>query len=303
MLPESACTIKVSNILNPLTSKENDPMPNCTAYLPLATYPDAVADESVLASIGFAEMCHCALHVTAFAVNIPRISSPIGDILIDVPGLVKATEEKSRAECRRRLDMVKKAAGNRIKLECVTKEIVLGAAHDTAAYEARYNDFALLPWAKDTIAAQDMAQTVVFDSGRPTILIPASNKPASLKHIAIAWDGSAVAARALWDALPFLHKGGQISVLTVRDEKVLSGPDLARKLATQLQQRDTKAEAVDVKLRNREIAEALQEAAIEAGAQMMAMGGFGHSRLRDFFLGGATAGVLSKLQLPVLLSH
>jgi nucleotide-binding universal stress UspA family protein len=282
---------------------ETEPMPNRSAYMPLATYPDTVAEDSVHAAIDFASTLNCALFVTAFAVNIPRVSSPIGDMLIDVPGLVKATEEKSRAECRRRLDMVKQTASGRLNVECDTREIVLGAADTTAAYEARYHDFALLPWTKDTIAAQDMAQTLVFGSGRPTILVPAMAKVAPLKHIAIAWDGSSVAARALWDAVPFLHKGGRVSVLTVHDEKALSSPDLAKKLAAQLEKRGVKAQAINVNLESRDIANALQHAAVEAGAQMLAMGGFGHSRLRDFFLGGATAGVLSELQMPVLLSH
>lgn len=80
---------------------------------------------------------------------------------MDVPGLVREAKGKSRAECRR-IDLMKKSVGRRFKLECVTKEIVLGAAHDTAAYEARYYVFALLPWASEMIAAGDMAQTVVF---------------------------------------------------------------------------------------------------------------------------------------------
>ena len=274
-----------------------------TAYLPLATYPDAIADESVLAAVAFSNVLDCALHVTTFAINIPRISSPFGDMLVDVPNLIKAAEEKSRAECRRRLDLVKAAAGKRLKVEGVAKEIVLGAANDTAAYEARYYDVALLPWAKDTVAAQDLAQTVVFGSGRPTILVPPTAKSEPLEHIAIGWDGSRVSARALWDALSFLRKGGRVSVFTLRDEKPLSGPDLAQTLAAHLEKRGIAALAFDITLQGRETADALQENAIRKGAQMLAMGGFGHSRVRDFLLGGATKGVLTDLRLPVLLSH
>lgn len=278
-------------------------MLNRTAYLPLTTYPDVVPDESILAAVRFAEVLNCTLRVTAFAVDIPRLASPFGDLLLDVPSLVHTAEERSRADCRRLLNMVKEAARPSLKPECVTKEIVLGAAQQTAAYEARYFDFALLPWAAKTIAAQDMAQTVAFGSGRPVFLIPPLAKPAPLEHIAIAWDGSRVAARAMWDALPFLRKGGHVSVLTVRDEKKLSEPDLARKLATYLEKRDIKAEAFNMTLQNRTIAQALQEVAIEKGAQLLVMGGFGHSRVRDFFLGGATGGILEDLHLPVLLSH
>jgi nucleotide-binding universal stress UspA family protein len=60
---------------------------------------------------------------------------------------------------------------------------------------------------------------------------------------------------------------------------------------------------VDIALDKRSISTALQEAALSEGAKLLAMGGFGHSRLRDFVLGGATKGVLSDLRLPLLLSH
>ena len=179
----------------------------------------------------------------------------------------------------------------------------LGAALDAAAAEARLHDLSVVPWSSETLLSQDLAQAVVFGSGRPTILVPPSAYPAPLTHVAIAWDGSSVAARALWDALALLPENGRVTVLTIRDEKPLSGPDLASSLASLLENRGYNTAPVDVMLGKRTIAEALQEAALEAGAQILAMGGFGHSRLRDFILGGATQGILNDLRLPVLLSH
>jgi nucleotide-binding universal stress UspA family protein len=148
-----------------------------------------------------------------------------------------------------------------------------------------------------------MAQAVVFGSGRPTILVPPSARLAPLDHIAVAWDGSRVAARALWDAMALLPSNGRLTVLTICDEKPLSGPDLAKSLALALERHGCKANPLDITLGTRTLAEALQISAIEAGAQMLAMGGFGHSRIRDFILGGATKGVFNDLRLPVLLSH
>lgn len=91
--------------------------------------------------------------------------------------------------------------------------------------------------------------------------------------------------------------------MTVHDEKALNGTGLAQTLASYLNLRGYEANAVDLTLDGRSIATALQEAALAEGAQLLAMGGFGHSRLRDFILGGATKGVLADLRLPVLLSH
>lgn len=180
---------------------------------------------------------------------------------------------------------------------------MLGAAPDAAAAEARYFDLAVLPWSGETFEAHDMTQAVVFGSGRPTVLVPPSARPASLDHIAMAWDASRVAARALGDVLPLLAEGGRVSVLTVQDEKPLSGTNLAGALASSLEERGFSATPLEITLGERTIAEALQDTALSEGAQVLAMGGFGYSRIRDFILGGATKGVLTQLRLPILLSH
>ena len=273
------------------------------AYLPLTTYPETISDDSVLAAVGFVASLGCALHATTFAVRIPHMYSPWGNLLVDVPDLVRTAEERSKSECRRLQDLVRVAANSHFKVECRTREIVLGAALDMAAAEARYFDFSVLPLSEATIAVQDMTEAVVFGSGRAAILLPPSARPATLDHIAIAWDASQVAARALGDALPLLAEGGRISVLTVEDEKPLSGSDIAKSLASVLEKRGFSAKPLSIALGGRTISEALQDAALSEGAQVLAMGGFGHSRVRDFILGGATKGVLNQLRLPILLSH
>lgn len=274
-----------------------------TAYLPISTYPETVPDDSIIAAVGFAASLGCALHVTTFAVDIPQLRSPLGSLLLDIPGLVRTAEEKSRADCLRLQGLVREAARLHPNADVTIREIVLGGALDAAAAEARYYDLCVLPWTGETLAAQEMAQAVVFGSGRPVILVPPSARPAPLEHIAVAWDASRVAARALWDALALVPENCRITVLTIRDEKPLSAPDLAASLATMLGKRGYAAKPLDIMLGDKTIAEALQDAAMEAGAQILVMGGFGHSRLRDFILGGATQGVFRDLRLPVLLTH
>ncbi len=179
----------------------------------------------------------------------------------------------------------------------------MGGTPALAANEARYFDLSLVPWMAEAVATQDMAQSLVFGSGLPVILVPSAAASGTVNHIAIAWDESRVAAQALGDALRILPPAGKVSVLTVRDEKALNGTGLAQTLASSLDLRGYQAKAVDLTLGGRSIATALQDVALAEGAQLLAMGGFGHSRLRDFILGGATKGVLADLRLPVLLSH
>lgn len=274
------------------------------AYMPLTSYPEAVDDEAIKTAVGFAASLQCSLKVTAFSVDIPRMSSGLGDFLINIPGLVQGAEERSKAETLRLQDLVRQVAKSELGVRYASRQVPLGSLSERAVAEARYYDLTLLPWSADTGGVQDLAQDIVFGSGRPAVLIPQSTQSAaSLEHIAIAWDASRVAARALGDALPLLAEGGRISVLTVQDEKPLGGPDVAAELAKSLEARGFIAVPVDIQLGKMSIAEALQGTALSHGAQLLAMGGYGHSRLRDFILGGATKGVLTRLQLPVLLSH
>jgi nucleotide-binding universal stress UspA family protein len=278
-------------------------MPDHSAFLPLMTYPETAPDDSILAALGFAASLGVAIHATIFAVRIPQMISPLGSLLLDVPSLVRAAEEKSRADCLRLQGLVQNATGSQAKLEVTTQQVVLGGALDAASSAARYYDLSIVPWSAENGAAQDLAQAVVFGSGRPTLLVPPATRPAPLAHIAIAWDASRVAARALWDALALLPENGRITVLTIRDEKPLGEPNLAGSLASSLKKRGFNTQPLDIDLGDKPIAEALQDSALEAGAQLLAMGGFGHSRMRDFILDGATKGVLHDLRLPVLISH
>jgi hypothetical protein len=132
---------------------------------------------------------------------------------------------------------VRETAKSHPNADVTTREIVLGDTLDAAAAEARNYDLSILPWTGETFAAQDMAQAVVFGSGRPAILVPSSARRAPLEHIAVAWDASRVAARALWDALASVPENCCVTVLTIRDEKPLSAPDLAASLATMLGKR------------------------------------------------------------------
>lgn len=278
-------------------------MPHRIAYLPLNTYPEAAPDPAILATIGFAGGLGCALHVATYAVDVPQTVSPIHGYFINVEGMARAAEDRSIAESARLLALITGAVPPALTAVTASHTVVLGAAPTAAATEARLFDLVLLPWSADTLSARDMAEVLVFDAGVPVIMVPPTARATAIEHIAIAWDGSRVAARALSDVLPLLAAGGRISVLTVQDDKLLGGPAMAQTLAAALERRGYAARAVNITLAGRPIATALQDAAVTEGAQLLAMGGFGHSRLRDFILGGATKGVLADLRMPVLLSH
>jgi nucleotide-binding universal stress UspA family protein len=135
------------------------------------------------------------------------------------------------------------------------------------------------------------------------LILPEHTSRKSFANVAIAWDGTRTAARAVTDALPFLERASRIVVMTVVGEKPLAEDDIGARLAAGLSERGFAAEALTIDAEDVAVAVTLQERAIAVGADLLVMGGYGHSRLRDFVLGGATQGTLDDLRLPVLMSH
>lgn len=142
-------------------------MPDRIAYIPLNTYPDAVSDDAIRGAISFAGALGCKVHVTTFAVEFPPVPSPIGGYLINVEGLSRAAEARSRAECERLLALVETAGGSGTEVSVTRQEVVVGQAPTVAAAEARYFDLSLALWSAESLATQDMAQAMIFGSGLP----------------------------------------------------------------------------------------------------------------------------------------
>ena len=274
------------------------------AFLPLITYPETVGDVAVAAAVAMAATIEARLHALAINADIPNVSNALSKYLLDTPHLILQAEAESRKRGERLLGLVKEkasVAGLEVSTDALAAPIA--ALGDVAAMHARYFDLSLVPWSATNETTRLTAEAVVFGAGRPTLLLPENSITSPLEHIAIAWDGSRVAARAVADAGHLLRRASKISVLTVYDEKPIKEKDAAERIAAGLRDHGLPAEAITVSAEDCPIAETLQQAALERDCELLVMGGYGHSRLRNFVLGGATAGVLADLRLPVLLSH
>lgn len=268
------------------------------AYMPLSTYPDAATEAAVGAALRWVAMMGLRLDTTVFEAEIPQPVSPFGSIILDIPDLVRRAEDRSRSEAER---LVQQVLAEGADVACARRRVVIGMAEDIAVAEARLRDLTVLPVVPG--AVHDMAVALVFGAGRPVLLVPVAAEARQVRKLAVAWDGSRAAARALRDALDLLEPGGTVSVLTVTGEKSLAATAAAEDVVRMLSRKGTKAEAVLVQAQGRSVADALQDSARRAGADLLALGGFGHSRLRDFILGGVTRDVMSQAEMPVLFSH
>jgi nucleotide-binding universal stress UspA family protein len=149
-----------------------------------------------------------------------------------------------------------------------------------------------------------LIESALFESGRPMVLVPYIQKDGlKLDRILVCWGGSRSAARAIADALPFLWRGKTIEIVMVAsgsgkaDE--LPGVDLGEHLARHdldVKVKRLVATAVDV-------SNVILSYAADCAADFIVMGGYGHSRLREFVLGGATRGILESMTVPVLMAH
>mgnify|MGYP002780396337 CR=1 FL=1 len=176
--------------------------------------------------------------------------------------------------------------------------------HDVVAEYGRVHDLTVIGSdGSGLLSERILAEYLMFESGRPLVLVPGNHvAPYGADVVAVAWDNTAASARAMGDAIALLSPE-RLTVVSIEGEKPLPTDLDQRGLTAALERRGVKAEHRIAPLGNRPIAVALQEEALAGGASILAMGAYGHSRLRRFVLGSATADVLKNNRIPVLLSH
>ena len=144
----------------------------------------------------------------------------------------------------------------------------------------------------------------IFDSGRPVLIVPyIQTDGIRLNRVMICWDGSRNAARAIADAQPFLTRAKAIELVTVVSADIKSDEmgdaDIARHLARHY----PKVEVENITATDLDVPNAILSHAADTSADFIVMGGYGHARLREFILGGATRGILATMTIPTLMSH
>lgn len=156
---------------------------------------------------------------------------------------------------------------------------------------------------KDTVE-ELIAESALFESGRPVIVVPYIQKaPLKLDHVMVCWDGSRAATRAIADAMPLLERADQVEVVIAGNERgkrdEIPGADMGQHLA----RHGLKVDVKRITGGDIDIADALLSHAADANIDFVVMGGYGHSRLREFVLGGVTRSILRAMTTPTLLSH
>ena len=211
----------------------------------------------------------------------------------------RAVGDKVEAKLRQRLARLQKP------VELRRFDTFGDAMGGIAAREARTADvFVAMRPNGSSQEPESLIENVLFGAGRHLFLIPERRTAATaFDHVMIAWNGSREAARAVAEALPYLRKAATVSIVIVDDdEPVEDQATLGKDLVEHLQHHGIGATIHRV-MKNGEIGSTLIAESRRLKPDMIVMGGYGHSKLREWLLGGATYEMLHKSPVPLLIAH
>lgn len=270
------------------------------------------AIRSILLHLDSSERCAERIRIaanlaTTFDAQVSGVYSVIPSMLRYPLGLdatsVLVDLERYDEECRRKASRLfngQRAAGNRMRWEDVP-----GDAIGSLACRAIYADLLVLGQRDDAMPlAAETPSDFVFDllarSGRPALVVPFAGSFASVgRTVLIAWKASREAARAVASALPWLSSAHKVHAIGYGEHAEQSLQCLQAYLSCHQVRVTAHLSAV----RDVSVGEDLLSRAADLGADMMVMGCYGHSRAREWMLGGVSRSILRAMTVPVLMAH
>ncbi|GGG36258.1 universal stress protein A [Caldovatus sediminis] len=225
-----------------------------------------------------------------------------------VAELIERTRREALADAAR----IEAGFRERLRLEGLAGEWRQpeGIAPELVSLHARYADLAIVgqqdPEGGGSPAAGAILEATLFASGRPVLIVPYAGRFESVgRKVLIGWNASREASRAVHDALPLIARADSVTVLTINPR---IGPDghgeaPGADIALHLARHGLKVEVERLNAPDVADGELLLNRAAELSADLLVVGGYGHSRLRELMLGGVTRTLLRQMTLPVLMSH
>jgi len=277
--------------------------------LVLTSYPEPTPRESIDQALALGTALETRMTAISFEIDVqvPGGRNFLADMLLDLPSMVAAEREKAAVNAKGLLDAFEAEATPRGLFQARLKERALTPLiPDVLTEQARLHDLTIIPLREGDSVEHVYAESIIFGSGRPCIVLPghaSAPKPPALTSIAIAWDFSRPAARALADAMPILQKAKAVRCVTVAEDKTLKSTRSHEQLANHLRMHGVEAAFDTVEAAGREIGDILHDYVVERNIDLLVMGAYGHSRVRDFVIGGATKTMLRKPPVPLFLSH
>jgi nucleotide-binding universal stress UspA family protein len=281
-------------------------MPTRDILFPMLSYPTRPENGSIESAASVAAALGAHISGLTFELD---IKSPVGLYAhpVNISGIIAAEKAKSASNARDLIATFDSAA----KRQGATHEHTLehctpGELGQILVLHARLRDLCIFPASAKDREQRSLLEALIFESGRPVLLLPEDTTrqlPSSFGTIAVAWDHSRSATRAVADALPLLRAAKRVHVVTVVDEKRLPRSDSGVELCKHLARHGLDVAFDQVHAKGRAVGDVLESHVVERNIDLLVMGAYGHSRLREFILGGATRSVLTRPFAWTLLSH
>ena len=219
--------------------------------------------------------------------------------------LRQQSQERAEAVLARFTEAAKR---NQISFESRTDRVLYTAIAEALATHARYADVVILGQAdpEDTVLPRYLPEEVTLASGRPSLVIPYIGPQATLgQRVTVAWDASREAARAVNDALPILTRAQAVNVVAVnpREKPFGHGEQPGADIAVHLARHGIKVEVQRIESRDVDVANIILSHIADQSSDLLVMGAYGHSRLRELVLGGVTRTILHDMTVPVFMAH
>ncbi len=227
----------------------------------------------------------------------------VAGVWAELLGRARAESEAERKKLEAR------AARSAFSWEVRNAEALARDLGRVAAVHARYADIAVMTRPLEGHEGDMHMETVegvLFHSGRPVLIAPPGWTGAAIgKRVIVAWDASREATRALADAAPLLAKAEAITIVTIDAKPKMfgHGDQPGANIAAHLARRGLKADVKNVDGMGRSPAATIMEEAAQLGADLVVMGAYAHSRLREMMFGGATRDLLRTASAPLLMAH
>jgi nucleotide-binding universal stress UspA family protein len=275
----------------------------------LVIVSEAEADEAALA-LGEALARQCAECHLAAAFLTPLPDEPLAYEPTVVAGVWAELLSRARQEAEKERKKVEARLGQFERtVELRSAEALSRDLGRVAAVHARYADIAIMARPGEGLGGElreEIVEGVLFHSGRPALIAPPGWKGTGIgKRVVVAWDASREATRALAEAQSILARAEQITVVTVDAKPKMfgHGDQPGANIAAHLSRRGLPAEVRNVDSMGRSASLAILEEANALQADLVVMGGYAHSRLRELVFGGATRELLRSATIPLLMAH
>ncbi|RYD94320.1 MAG: universal stress protein [Sphingobacteriales bacterium] len=305
----SADLIRINGVAAPIIDARcvEDIVMFKSIFFPMQCYPEPTITEALSRVVDLASVLSVSVTARAYEGQVPVPIGAYGDV-VSLGEFLAAEYVVASSNARKLVVAFEDLADVRsIRYTAAVDSCMSDWVTGKALEQARCHDMTVIPLSRDGAGQRDLAESLIFDSGRPVLLFPeidADGLPKRFNHVLIAWDGKGPASRAVFDAMPFLAESQSVEVATVASKKQeAEAHQSADRLVKYLWSHGIAARVSILSGEGRTAGEVIEQHCLNHPVDLTVMGAYGHSRFRETFLGGVSDDMLTRPPGFVFMSH